>query len=71
MPILALVDLAQWTAILVFVAAFATVVAVALPFLRRDERAARLRQLARQRDEVRSRTRAAMEKERLAARRPS
>lgn len=70
MPILALVDLAQWTAILVFVAAFATVVAVALPFLRRDERAARLRQLARQRDEVRSRTRAAMEKERLAARRP-
>lgn len=70
MPIFDLIDLAKWTTVLVFVAAFATIVAIALPFLRRDERAARLKGIAARREEVRSRTVKELERERLSARKP-
>lgn len=70
MPIFDLIDLAKWTTVLVFVAAFATIIAIALPFLRKDERAARLKTLAARRAEIRERTQRDLEKERLAARRP-
>lgn len=70
MPIFDLIDLAKWTTVLVFVAAFATIVATALPFLRRDERAARLKSIAARREEVRSRTVKELERDRLSARKP-
>lgn len=55
---------------LAFIAAFASVMALTLPFLARDRRARRLEALKTRREEMRQATQAELDRQRLEARRP-